>query len=97
MTTWLYEVGITLSCKTTLNIPSYCSYLKLAKLCIVLHEILTLLHTAMRPCEANDKWHSTMKYILCSVKEGGNGVDFRPESRLMTLRDLKQENDVKCI
>ena len=42
-------------------------------------------------------WHSTMKYILCSVKEGGNGVDFRPESRLMTLRDLKQENDVKCI
>ena len=33
----------------------------------------------------------------CPVREGGNGVDFRPESRLMTLRDLKQENYVKCI
>ena len=38
-----------------------------------------------------------MKYILCSVGEGGNGVDFRRESRLMTLRDLKLGNDVKCI
>ena len=38
-----------------------------------------------------------MKYILCSVREGGKGVDFRPEIRLMTLRDLKQENYVKCI
>ena len=42
-------------------------------------------------------WHSTMKYILCSVREGSNGVDFRPESRLMTLRDVKQKNYVKCI
>ena len=40
--------------KTTLNIGSYYSYLKLAKLYIVLDEILTLLHTAMRPYEAND-------------------------------------------
>ena len=54
MTAWLYEVGITMSCKTTLNIASYYSYLKLAKLYIVLDEILTLLHTAMRPCGAND-------------------------------------------
>ena len=54
MTTWLYDVGITMSCKTTLNIPSYYSYLKHAKLYTVLHEILTLLHTAMRSCEAND-------------------------------------------
>ena len=43
-----------MSCKTTLNIPSYYSYLKHAKLYTVLHEILTLLHTAMRSCEAND-------------------------------------------
>ena len=42
-------------------------------------------------------WHSTMKYILFSVREGGNGVDFRPESRLMTILDLKQEYYVKCI
>ena len=35
--------------------------------------------------------------ISCPVKEGGNGVDFRPESRLVTLRDVKQENYVKCI
>ena len=42
-------------------------------------------------------WHSTMKYILCSVGEGGNGVDFRRESRLMTLHDLKLGNDVNCI
>ena len=42
-------------------------------------------------------WHSTMKYILCSVREGSNGVGFRPESRLMTLRDVKQKNYVKCI
>ena len=56
MTTWLYEVGITMSCKTTLNIPSYYSYLKLAKLPVylVLLEILTLVHTAMWSCEAND-------------------------------------------
>ena len=54
MTVWLYEEGITMSCKTTLNIPSYYSYLKLAKLYVVLLEILTLLHTAMQSCEAND-------------------------------------------
>ena len=54
MTVWLYEEGITMSCKTTLNIPSYYSYLKLAKLYVVLLEILTLLHTAMHSCEAND-------------------------------------------
>ena len=56
MTAWLYEVGITMSCKTTLNIPSHYSYLKLAKLpvYVVLLEILTLVHTAMRSCEAND-------------------------------------------
>ena len=46
--------GITISCKTTLNISSYYGYLKLAKLYVVLDEILTLLHTAMQPCEAND-------------------------------------------
>ena len=28
MTTWLYDVGITMSCKTTLNIPIYYSYLQ---------------------------------------------------------------------
>ena len=54
MTVWLYEEGITMSCKTTLNIPSYYSYLKLTKLYVVLLEILTLLHTAMHSCEAND-------------------------------------------
>ena len=56
MTAWLYEVGITMSCKTTLNIPSHYSYLKLAKLpvYVVLLEILTLVHTAMWSCEAND-------------------------------------------
>ena len=41
MTTWLYDVGITMSCKTTFNIPSYYSYLKLPKLYVVLLEILT--------------------------------------------------------
>ena len=56
MTTRLFEVGITMSCKTTLNISSHYSYLKLAKLpvYVVLLEILTLVHTAMWSCGAND-------------------------------------------
>ena len=51
MTTWLCEVGITMSCKTTLNIPSH--YAKLP-VYVVLLEILTLVYTAMWSCEAND-------------------------------------------
>ena len=48
------DVGITMLRKTTLNIPSCYSYLKFTNLDVVLLEILTLLHTAMRSCEAND-------------------------------------------
>ena len=80
-------VWLTMPCKTTHNIPSCYSYLKLAKLYVVLHEILRQMTI----------WYLTMKCILCSVREGGKGVDFRPEIRLMTLSDLKQENYVKCI
>ena len=100
MTTRLYEVGITMSCKTTLNIPSHYSYLKLAKL-----PVLRSLTWDTDPCSYSHvvmwgKWlYGIQPWSIscCPVKEGGNGVDFRPESRLITFRDLKQENYVKCI
>ena len=95
MTTRLYEVGITMSCKTTLNIPSHYSYLKLAKLpvYVVLLEILGNLRTTTTAWSTTtgSELHCTAQARLVNfVVVVSSTTPKKEESRRPAIHKLRQ-------